>query len=207
MAYGRNNNRCDERDIESIKEKISEQMPGVDLNNIDQQQMKRMVMDQINNNPNINISQDVKDKINRGDIEGLKKELIQYLDNQNSQDGSSQRLSNMLKSNDFDGLKDELMGMLIKGMSNQKKNEVNDGEDKRAENTAYQNPLTALFDETLLNNIMEKFFDGNKNDKRIVFLNSIKPFVSDKRQKALDDCVKAMNVIAMMERLGFKAGR
>lgn len=67
--------------------------------------------------------------------------------------------------------------------------------------------MTALFDETLLNNIMEKFFDGNKNDKRIVFLNSIKPFVSDKRQKALDDCVKAMNVIAMMERLGFKAGR
>ncbi|MFA7572272.1 MAG: hypothetical protein WCY24_00985 [Lutispora sp.] len=210
MAYGRNQNRYNQNDIEELKEKLSQQMPGVDLDNIDQQQMKRMVMDQINNNPNINVSQDVKDKINRGDIDGLKNELIQYLDNQKSSDGSSQRLSNMLKNNDFESLKGELMGMLLNGMNQQKKNEVNDAGDvdgKRVENTSYQNPLAGLFDETLLNGIMGKIYDENKNDKRIMLLNSIKPFISDRRQKAVEDCVKAMNIIAIMERLGFKAGR
>lgn len=203
MAYGRNRNRYDQGDIEEIKEKISQQMPGVDIDNIDQQQMKKMVMDQIKNNPNIN--QDVKDKINKGDIEGLKKELIQYLDSQNNSDGSSQRLSNMLKNNDFDALKGELMGMLLNGMNQQKK-KVNDDSDKGVENTNYQNPLAGLFDETLLNGFIDKIIDGNKNDKRIVLLNSIKPFISDRRQKAVDDCVKVMNIITVMERLGFKAG-
>jgi len=204
MVYGRNNNRYNKDDIEEMKKKISEQMPGVNLDNIDQEQMKKIVMDQINNNPNLNISQDVKDKINRGDIEGLKDELIQYLDKQSSPEG--QKLSNMLKSNDFEGLKQELMGMLIKGMSQQKKNDIGDNYE-RAENVSYNNPLAGLFDDALLNNIMEKFFEGNKNDKRIVLLNSIKPFVSERRQKALDDCVKAMNIICIMEKLGFKAGR
>lgn len=54
---------------------------------------------------------------------------------------------------------------------------------------------------------MERLFEGNKNDKRIILLNSMKPFVSERRQKALDDCIKAMNIIAMMEKLGFKVGR
>ncbi|WP_372995705.1 hypothetical protein [Lutispora sp.] len=205
MVYGRNNNRYNKDDIEEMKKKISQQMPGVNLDNINQDQMKKLVMDHINNNPNLNISQEVKDKINRGDIEGLKDELVQYLDKQNSPEG--QRLSNMLKTNDFDGLKEELMGMLIKGMSQQKKNDIGDNYEERAENVNYQNPLAGLFDEALLNNIMEKFFEGNKNDRRIVLLNSIKPFVSEKRQKALDDCVKAMNIICIMEKLGFKAGR
>lgn len=207
MAYGRNQNRYNQNDIEEIKEKLSQQMSGVNLDNIDQQQMKKIVMDQINNNPNINVSQDVKDKINQGDIDGLKNELIQYLDNQKSSDGSSQRLSNMLKNNDFESLKSELMGMLLNGMNQQKKNEVNDVDGKRVENTSYQNPLAGLFDETLLNGIMGKIYDENKNDKRIMLLNSIKPFISDRRQKAVEDCVKAMNIIAIMERLGFKAGR
>jgi len=204
MVYGRNNNRFNNDNLEEMKKKISEQMPGVNLDNIDQEQMKKIVMDQINNNPNLNISQDVKDKINRGDIEGLKEELIQYLDKQSSPEG--QKLSNMLKSNDFEGLKQELMGMLIKGMSQQKKNDIGDNYE-RAENMSYNNPLTGLFDDALLSNIMEKFYEGNKNDKRIVLLNSIKPFVSERRQKALDDCVKAMNIICIMEKLGFKAGR
>lgn len=117
--YGRNNNRPNMEDFEELKKKISQQMPGVDLDNIDQQQIKKIVMDQINNNPNLNISEDVKDKINRGDIEGLKNELINYLEKNNSPEG--QRLSNMLKNNDFDGLKEELMKMLIKGMTSQKK--------------------------------------------------------------------------------------
>jgi len=202
MAYGRNRNRYSQNDIDELKESISKEMPGVDLDNLDQQQMKNLVMNQIKNNPNIN--QHVKDKISRGDIEGLKKELIQYLDNQNSPD--SQRLSNMLKNNDFDALKGELMGMLLNGMNQQKKNEVNNEENRRVENQNSQNPLTALFDETLLNGFLEKIMDGNKNDKRIVLLNSIKPFISDKRQKAVDDCVRVMNIIAVMERLGFKAG-
>ncbi|NLM43324.1 MAG: hypothetical protein GX201_04815 [Clostridiales bacterium] len=203
--YGRNNYRPNNEDFEEMKRKISEQMPGVDLDNIDQQQMKKLVMDQINNNPNLNISQDVKDKINRGDIEGLKNELIQYLDKNDSPEG--QKLSNMLKTNDFEGLKEELMRMLIKGMSGQKKNEIDGNGDKRAENTSLNNPLANLFDEALLSNIMERLFEGNKNDKRIILLNSMKPFVSERRQKALDDCIKAMNIIAMMEKLGFKVGR
>jgi len=67
--------------------------------------------------------------------------------------------------------------------------------------------LANLFDEALLSNIMERLYEGNKNDKRIILLNSMKPFVSERRQKALDDCIKAMNIIAMMEKLGFKVGR
>jgi len=205
MMYGRNNNRPNIENFEEIKKKLSQQMPGVDLDNIDQQQIKKIVMDQINNNPNLNISQDVKDKINNGDIEGLKNELIQYLEKNNSPEG--QRLSNMLKTNDFDGLKEELMRMLIKGMTSQKKNEIGGDDGKRAENISLNNPLANLFDEALLNNIMEKLFEGNKNDKRIVLLNSMKPFVSERRQKALDDCIKAMNIICIMEKLGFKVGR
>lgn len=54
---------------------------------------------------------------------------------------------------------------------------------------------------------MNKFYEENKNDSRIVFLNSIKPFMSDKRQKAIDECVKTVNLMAMMEKLGFKVGR
>lgn len=203
--YGRNNNRPNMEDFEELKKKISQQMPGVDLDNIDQQQIKKIVMDQINNNPNLNISEDVKDKINRGDIEGLKNELINYLEKNNSPEG--QRLSNMLKNNDFDGLKEELMKMLIKGMTSQKKNEIDEDDGKRAENVSLNNPLANLFDEALLSNIMEKLFEGNKNDKRIVLLNSMKPFVSERRQKALDDCIKAMNIICIMEKLGFKVGR
>lgn len=203
--YGRNNNRPNMEDFEELKKKISQQMPGVDLDNIDQQQIKKIVMDQINNNPNLNISEDVKDKINRGDIEGLKNELINYLEKNNSPEG--QRLSNMLKNNDFDGLKEELMKMLIKGMTSQKKNEIDEDDGKRAENVSLNNPLANLFDEALLNNIMEKLFEGNKNDKRIVLLKSMKPFVSERRQKALDDCIKAMNIICIMEKLGFKVGR
>ncbi|HHY78192.1 MAG TPA: hypothetical protein GX498_06780 [Clostridiales bacterium] len=203
--YGRNNNRPNMEDFEELKKKISQQMPGVDLDNIDQQQIKKIVMDQINNNPNLNISEDVKDKINRGDIEGLKNELINYLEKNNSPEG--QRLSNMLKNNDFDGLKEELMRMLIKGMTSQKKNEIDEDDGKRAENVSLNNPLANLFDEALLSNIMEKLFEGNKNDKRIVLLKSMKPFVSERRQKALDDCIKAMNIICIMEKLGFKVGR
>lgn len=203
--YGRNNNRPNMEDFEELKKKISQQMPGVDLDNIDQQQIKKIVMDQINNNPNLNISQDVKDKINNGDIEGLKNELINYLEKNNSPEG--QRLSNMLKNNDFDGLKEELMKMLIKGMTSQKKNEIGEDDGKRAENVSLNNPLANLFDEALLSNIMEKLFEGNKNDKRIVLLKSMKPFVSERRQKALDDCIKAMNIICIMEKLGFKVGR
>lgn len=203
--YGRNNNRPNMEDFEELKKKISQQMPGVDLDNIDQQQIKKIVMDQINNNPNLNISEDVKDKINRGDIEGLKNELINYLEKNNSPEG--QRLSNMLKNNDFDGLKEELMKMLIKGMTSQKKNEIGGDDGKRAENISLNNPLANLFDEALLSNIMEKLFEGNKNDKRIVLLKSMKPFVSERRQKALDDCIKAMNIICIMEKLGFKVGR
>jgi len=203
--YGRNNNRPNMEDFEELKKKISQQMPGVDLDNIDQQQIKKIVMDQINNNPNLNISEDVKDKINRGDIEGLKNELINYLEKNNSPEG--QRLSNMLKNNDFDGLKEELMKMLIKGMTSQKKNEIDEDDGKRAENVSLNNPLANLFDEALLSNIMEKLFEGNKNDKRIVLLKSMKPFVSERRQKALDDCIKAMNIICIMEKLGFKVGR
>lgn len=207
MAYGRNKNRDNYYDIDALKEKLNKEMPGVDLENIDQQDMKNILMNQINNNPNINISKDVKDKINRGDIEGLKDELIRYLDSQKSSDGSSERIKNMLEDNDYEGLKGELMGMLLKGMTNQKKNQVDDKQEKKAENIQNTNPLSGIFDEAFLNTMMTKLYEENKNDNRIVLLNSIKPFMSDRRQKAINECIKTVNLIAMMEKLGFKVGR
>lgn len=207
MAYGRNKNRDNYYDIDALKEKLNKEMPGVDLDNIDQQDMKNILMNQINNNPNINISKDVKDKINRGDIEGLKDELIRYLDSQKSSDGSNEKIKNMLENNDYEGLKGELMGMLLKGMTNQKKNQVDDKQEKKAENIQNTNPLSGIFDEAFLNTMMTKLYEENKNDNRIVLLNSIKPFMSDRRQKAINECIKTVNLIAMMEKLGFKVGR
>ncbi len=207
MGYGRNKNRDSSNDIESLKDRLSKEMPEVDLDNINQQDMKNILMNEINNNPNIHISQEVKDKINRGDMDGLKNELIKYLDGQKSSDGSNERIKNMLQNNDYEGLKGELMGMFLKGMTGQKKNEVENKEEKRAENIQSSNPLAGIFDEAFLNTLMNKFYEENKNDSRIVFLNSIKPFMSDKRQKAIDECVKTVNLMAMMEKLGFKVGR
>ena len=207
MGYGRNKDRDSSYDIEALKDKLSKEMPGVDLDNVNQEDMKNIIMNQTNNNPNINISQDIKDKINRGDMDGLKNELVKYLDSQKSSDGSSERIKNMLQNDDYEGLKSELMGMLLKGMTGQKKNEVDSKELKKAENIHGANPLDGIFDEAFLNTIMNKFYEENKNDSRIVFLNSIKPFMSDSRQKAIDECVKTVNLIAMMEKLGFKAGR
>lgn len=207
MGYGRNKNRDSSYDVEALKDKLSKEMPGVDLDNVDQEDVKEILMNQINNNPNINISQDVRDKINRGDMDGLKNELIKYLDSQNSSDGSSERIKNMLQNNDYEGLKSELMGMLLKGMTGQKKNEVKSQEENRVENVQNTNPLAGIFDEAFINNIMNKLYDENRNDSRIVLLNSIKPFMSDKRQKAIDECVRTINLIAMMEKFGFKVGR
>lgn len=121
MGYGRNKNRDSSNDIESLKDRLSKEMPEVDLDNINQQDMKNILMNEINNNPNIHISQEVKDKINRGDMDGLKNELIKYLDGQKSSDGSNERIKNMLQNNDYEGLKGELMGMFLKGMTGQKK--------------------------------------------------------------------------------------
>jgi len=53
---------------------------------------------------------------------------------------------------------------------------------------------------------MGKMFEGNKSDNRVVFLNSMKPFVSDKRQKSIDDCVKILSMITFFERFTNKVG-
>ena len=92
-------------------------------------------------------------------------------------------------------------------MTGQKKNEIENKQEKKAENIQNTNPLSGIFDEAFLNTMMSKFYEENKNDNRVMLLNSIKPFMSDRRQKAIDECIKTVNLIAMMERLGFKVGR
>ncbi len=205
MGYGRNVNRDRPYDVEDIKGRLREELPDVDLNKINQQDIKNILINEVEKNPNIR--QDIKDKISQGDIDGLKDELIKYLDTQDGSDDSNKRVKNMLINNDFEGLQNELIGMFLKGASGQKKNEVESKDDKKAEDSINKNIFNGIFDDAFLNTMLRKFNEGNKNDSRVNLLNSIKPFMSDNRQKVIDECIKAVNLLAMMEKLGLKAGR
>ena len=164
--------------------------------------MQKMLMNEINKDNSIDPS--VKEKINKGDINGLKEELINYLSR--SKGGDSEKLVNMLKNNDMDGLKNQLMGMLMGGLNQQKKNEIADGNSHDEVNTS-QAPTPPVFDDKLfLNSIMGKMFEGNKSDNRVLFLNSMKPFVSEKRQKSIDDCVRILSMITFFEGFTNKVG-
>jgi len=118
MAYGKDKNVSD-GGLNEIKKMVSEKMGGIDINNVSPDQVKNMLVNELSQNSNIDPG--IKDKINRGDVDGLKEDIIKYLTNNKSADGSSDQLVNMLKNNDMDGLKRQLMGMLLSGLGPQKK--------------------------------------------------------------------------------------
>lgn len=205
MDYRRNYNEEICYDVDDLKSKLEEEMPGINSDGISQEKVKNILMNEIDNNPNI--SDDIKEKINKGDMEGLKKDLIEHL-GQSGNTGDSERIKNMLQNNDYDGLQNELVGMLLKGLTGQKKNDIKYLAPKKAEDSPNKaNPFSGIFDETFLNAFVNKFNDGSKNDDRIVLLNSIKPFISEGRQKVVDECIKAVNLLSMVEKLGLKVGK
>lgn len=111
MPYGKS------EDVNKLKKKIEEKMPGVNVDNLSQKDMQRMLVNEINKDNSIDPS--IKEKINKGDIEGIREDLIKYLSQ--SKGGDSEKLVKMLKNNDMDGLKNQLMGMLLGSMNPQKK--------------------------------------------------------------------------------------
>lgn len=213
MPYGKDNNVSDSG-LDDIKKMVSEKMGGIDVNNVSQDQVKNMLVNEISNNSSIDPS--IKEKISRGDVDGLKEDIIKYLSNNKSADGSSERLVNMLKSNDMEGLKREMMGMLLSGLGAQKKNEINEPETQEApeEQTNAGAPQASIADalgsvdeKVLMGLLFDKMFSGVKDDRRILLLNSVKPFVSEKRQKGIDDCIRIMNLVAFFENFMSKAGK
>lgn len=214
MPYGKDNNASDSG-LNEIKKMVSEKLGGMDVNNVSPDQVKNMLVNEISQNKSIDPA--IKDKISRGDTDGLKEDIIKYLTNNRSADGSSDQLINMLKSNDMEGLKRQLMGMLLSGLDSQKKNEVieEQGELGASENPANgeasQTPLAEslgdIDEKVLMNLLFDKMFAGVKDDRRILLLNSVKPFVSEKRQKGIDDCIRIMNLVAFFENFMSKAGK
>jgi len=213
MPYDKNNNASD-IGLNDIKRMVSEKLGGIDVNNVSPDQVKNMLVNEISNNSSIDPS--IKDKINKGDVDGLKEDIINYLSNNKSADGSNERLVNMLKNNDMEGLKREMMGMLLSGLGGQKKNEINEpaAEDAPAGQSSEDAPKAEAadalggFDEkALMGLLFDKMFSGVKDDRRILLLNSVKPFVSEKRQKGIDDCIRIMNLVAFFENFTSKAGK
>lgn len=196
MPYGKS------EDINKLKKKIEEQMPGLNVDNVSQNDVQRMLMNEINKDSSIDPS--VKAKINNGDIDGLKEDLISYLSRNKNAD--SEKLVNMLKNNDMDGLKNQLMGMLMGSFNTQKKNEITGTEGELQSDAPPPSAFSLFQDNAVLNGIMGKAFDGTKSDNRVVFLNSMRPFVSEKRQKSIDDCVKIISMIALFEKFTNKVG-
>ena len=215
MPYRQDNNNGQNYDVNELKKMVSEKLNGIDVDNIAPDQIKGLLINEINKNSSIDPG--VKEKIKSGDVEGLKEEIIKYLSNNKTADGSSDQLINILKNNDMEGLKKQLVGMLLSGIGSQKKNEVkenqegteahkegNDGEETRmSTNGGFEG-----FDEKVLMGLLfDKMFAGVKDDKRIMLLNSVKPFVSEKRQKGIDDCIRIMNIVAFFENFMSKAGK
>lgn len=110
MPYGKS------EDINKLKKKVQEKLPGVDVDNLSHNDMKDLLINEINKS---NIDPEVKEKISKGDIDGLKEDLIKFLSR--GKGGDSEKLVKMLKNNDMEGLKNQLMGMLLGGMDSQKK--------------------------------------------------------------------------------------
>lgn len=220
MPFGKDNNTSD-NGLNEIKKMVSEKMGGMDVNNVSADQVKNMLVNEINKNSNIDPA--IKEKISKGDVEGLKEDIIKYLTNSKSADGSTEQLVNMLKNNDMEGLKRQLMGMLLAGLGSQKKNEVNaaaanetaneteapaaSAEAAEEQQASLADSLGQIDEKALMGLLFDKMFAGVKDDKRIMLLNSVKPFVSEKRQKGIDDCIKIMNIIAFFENLMNKAGK
>lgn len=214
MASGKDNNVSDSG-LNEIKKMVSQKLGGIDVDNVSSDQVKNMLVNEISRNSSIDPS--IKEKINKGDVDGLKEDIIKYLANNRSADGSSDQLINMLKNNDMDGLKRELMGMLLSGLGPQKKNEVVEETetpeasespvDEGAPQEAIADSLGGFDEKALMGLLFDKMFAGVKDDRRILLLNSVKPFVSEKRQKGIDDCIRIMNLVAFFENFMNKAGK
>ncbi len=203
MAHGKDNNVSDSR-MNELKNMVSEKLGGMDIDNVSPDQVKNMLVNEISRNSNIDPA--IKDKINKGDVDGLKEDIIKYLSNNRSADGSSDQLINMLKDNDMEGLKKQLMGMLLSGLGPQKKNEIKEPE--VYESQADLKGSLGDFDERALFGLLfDKMFAGVKDDSRISLLYSLRPFVSEKRQRGIDDCIKIMNLVAFFENFMSKAGK
>ena len=203
MAYGKDNNVSDGR-MNELKNMVSEKLGGMDIDNVSPDQVKNMLVDEISRNSNIDPA--IKDKINKGDVDGLKEDIIKYLSNNRSADGSSDQLINMLKNNDMEGLKKQLMGMLLSGLGPQKKNEIKEPEVYESQEDL-KGSLGDFDERALLGLLFDKMFAGVKDDNRISLLYSLRPFVSEKRQKGIDDCIKIMNLVAFFENFMSKAGK
>ena len=203
MAYGKDNNVSDGR-MNELKNMVSEKLGGMDIDNVSPDQVKNMLVNEISRNSNIDPA--IKDKINKGDVDGLKEDIIKYLSNNRSADGSSDQLINMLKNNDMEGLKKQLMGMLLSGLGPQKKNEIKEPEVYESQEDL-KGSLGDFDERALLGLLFDKMFAGVKDDNRISLLYSLRPFVSEKRQKGIDDCIKIMNLVAFFENFMSKAGK
>ena len=203
MAHGKDNNVSDSR-MNELKNMVSEKLGGMDIDNVSPDQVKNMLVNEISRNSNIDPA--IKDKINKGDVDGLKEDIIKYLSNNRSADGSSDQLINMLKNNDMEGLKKQLMGMLLSGLGPQKKNEIKEPEVYESQEDL-KGSLGDFDERALLGLILDKMFAGVKDDNRISLLYSLRPFVSEKRQKGIDDCIKIMNLVAFFENFMSKAGK
>ena len=203
MAHGKDNNVSDSR-MNELKNMVSEKLGGMDIDNVSPDQVKNMLVNEISRNSNIDPA--IKDKINKGDVDGLKEDIIKYLSNNRSADGSSDQLIKMLKSNDMEGLKKQLMGMLLSGLGPQKKNEIKEPEVYESQEDL-KGSLGDFDERALLGLLFDKMFAGVKDDNRISLLYSLRPFVSEKRQKGIDDCIKIMNLVAFFENFMSKAGK
>lgn len=203
MAHEKDRNIPDSG-FSELKKVVSEKLGGIDVNNISADQVKNMLVNEINQNSSIDPS--IKEKINRGDVDGLKEDIIKYLTNNRSADGSTDQLINMLKNNDMEGLKKQLMGMLLSGLGSQKKNEVNE-EQESTNKLPLADVLSGIDEKALMGLLFDKMFAGVKDDRRISLLNAMKPFVSEKRQKGIDDCIRIMNLVAFFENFVNKAGK
>jgi len=99
-----------------------------------------------------------------------------------------------------------------------KKNEVVEEKETpepgESQESSQESPQASLadslggFDEkALMGLLFDKMFAGVKDDRRILLMNSVKPFVSEKRQKGIDDCIRIMNIVAFFENFMNKAGK
>ncbi len=206
MPYG--NNRGMDQDVKKLKNKLAEQRPDLNVDNLSQNDMKNMLLNEINKNSNIDNS--VKDKINKGDIDGLKEDIIKYLSKNKSSDGSTDELVKMLKDNDMDGLKNQLMGMLLGGMNQQKKNEIGGVTTDNPSNNFNLGSLAGLLNgidmSSMLGIAMNYMAENKKNDARVHLLQSIRPFVSEVRQGSIDEAIRMISVISYFENFTGKVG-
>lgn len=95
-----------------IREEVKRKLPGVDVDNASADKLKDMILNEIENNKDLNIDDTIKEKIRKGDIDGLKKDLASFLKKNPSAGGMGKQLLGLLQNNDLDGIKNQLMSVL-----------------------------------------------------------------------------------------------